>query len=61
MKDKVKYVHIYQHGQIVKMPYWDFIMQRSKEDRIRNISRGDDLHPSLSEVKVCEKEKEVVV
>ena len=33
--DKVKYVHIYQHGVIVKIPYWDFIMQKAKEARIK--------------------------
>ena len=32
---RIKFVYIYQHGQIVKMPYWDFIMQKAKEERIK--------------------------
>jgi len=47
----MKYIYIYQNGQIVKMSYWDYIMQKVREHRIRNTSRCDDLHPSLSEVK----------
>ncbi len=35
MTDRKKYVYIYQHGAIVKMPYWDFIMQKAKEQRIK--------------------------
>ena len=31
----MKYIYVYQHGQIVKMPYWEYIMQRAKEHRIR--------------------------
>ena len=46
----MKTITVYQHGQIVKMSYWDYIMQKVKEHRIRNTSRSDDLHPSLSEV-----------
>ena len=57
----MKYIEVYQHGQIVKMPYWDYIMQRAKEHRIRNTSRSDDSHPSQSEVEVCGKEREVML
>ncbi len=57
---KKRMITIYQHGQIVKMLYWDYIMQRAKEHRIRNTSRSDDLHPSLSEVKRVGKEREMM-
>lgn len=53
----MKTIKVYQHGQIVKMSYWEYITQRAKEHRIRNTSRCDDLHPSLSEVKRVGKKK----
>ncbi len=57
----MKTITVYQHGQIVKMSYWEYITQRAKEHRIRNTSRCDDLHPSLSEVKcVGWKEREMM-
>ncbi len=40
--------------------YWSYYMRVYDVKYVINTSRGDDLHPSLSEVEVCKKEKGVV-
>ncbi len=31
----MKYIEVYQNGVIKKIPYWDYIMQRAIEHRIK--------------------------
>lgn len=32
---KPKMVAVYQNGRLVEVPYWDYMMQKAKEDRLK--------------------------